>query len=206
MSKAIDRKEPIDVIFGTVSKAALSGPLSDLWPKQATDRPMAEPIVFTIENDYVIDPNFDYRTVLPTIRENRYENLAPEEAIEFILDLIGHYEEQITKLETTLGKPHEKWTKSDLPFLEAQFEEELDAPEDPDYLSFRMSAICSQYNAGIMILDALGTERAAELGLHLVEGDYPGSSFCGVAFDGDIEELNLELVTRGLNLRVEQSE
>ena len=55
------------------------------------------------------------------------------------------------------------------------------------------------------MLEQLGDQRAKELGLYLVEGEHPGSSFCGVGFDGALEELNLELVRRGLNLSIEQS-
>jgi hypothetical protein len=205
MSKEIDRRDFIGVILGTVSSTALSGSLSAEWPENAKDRPVADPIVFHLENGYVVDPIFDYDVELPTVRENRYEALDTEGAIEFFLDLVGYDEERIAELETIIKKPHRKWSEEDLPFLEKQFREELDQPEDPDYLSFRMNAVCSEYSAGITLLDELGDERSKELGLYLVEGEHPGSSFCGVGFDGALEELNLELVRRGLNLSIEQS-
>ena len=54
------------------------------------------------------------------------------------------------------------------------------------------------------MLAELGDEKAKEIGLHLVEGEHPGSSFCGVAFDGGISELNQALARQGLNLKIDK--
>ena len=199
MSKEIDRRNFIGIIFGTVSTAALSGPLEDLWPTKAKKRPQAEPIVFELRSGYIIDPDYDHDANWPTVREHRF-NCPPAEAIDHFHDLIGDNSETYDDLEKEFGKPAEKWSKAEVPFLEAYFKEQLDEDVDPDYLSFRASAENSEYWAGIRVLEELGDERAKELGLYLVEGEHPGSSFCGVAFDGDIEELNLALATRAMNL------
>ena len=204
MIKEIDRRNFIKIIFGTVSTGALSGPISDLWPTKAKKRPEAEPFVFHLENGYIVDPDFDYEANWPTVRENRYNNLSTKEALEFFSDLIeakdswDHYEKEI-------GKPSEKWSEEEVTILEDYFKDELDEKEDPENFSFQASAENSEYSAGIQVLERLEGKAAKELGLYLVEGDHPGSSFCGVAFDGDLEGLNLELVRRGLNLSIEQS-
>jgi hypothetical protein len=205
VSKEIDRRDFISVIFGTVSTVALSGTLSDRWPTKAKKRPKAEPIVFHLENGYIVDPDFDYEANWPTVRENRYDCLSTAHAIDLFYELIGNHSETYDYLEKEIGKPAEKWSKAELTFLEDYFEEKLDEKEDPENFSFQASAKNSEYSAGIQVLERLGDKRAKELGLYLVEGDCPGSSFCGVAFDGDIEGLNLELVRRGLNLSIEQS-
>jgi hypothetical protein len=200
MSKEIDRRNFIKIIFGTVSTAAISGPTADLWPVAAKKRPTADPIVFHLENGYIVDPDFDPRANWPTIRENRYENLDEDDQVSFLIDWMDGT--VLTEFEEEFGKPYEKWSKKELPALEGSFESRLDEDEDPDYLSFSASADCSEYSAGIQVLDELGDQRAKELGLYLVEGDHPGSSFCGVAFDGEVELLNLEFARRGLNLKL----
>ncbi|MBT5707690.1 MAG: hypothetical protein HOI66_15355 [Verrucomicrobia bacterium] len=93
MSKEIDRRDFIGVIFGTVSTAAISGPLQGLWPAKAKDRPAAEPIVFTLEHGYVIDPDFEPTTTCPTVSQNRYENLDEEDQVSFLLEWLDELEE-----------------------------------------------------------------------------------------------------------------
>ena len=193
MSKEIDRRDFIKIIFGTVSTAAISGPTADLWPTKAKKRPQADPIVFELRSGYIIDPDYDHDANWPTVREHRFD-CPPAEAIDHFHDLIGDNSETYDYLEKEIGKPAKKWSKVDVPVLENYFEEELNEKEDPDYLGFSASANYSEYRAGIEVLE--------ELGLYLVEGDHPGSSFCGVAFDGDTDKLNQALVHRGLNLRI----
>ena len=203
MSEEIDRRDFIGVIFGTVSTAALSGPTVNLWPAEAKDRPKAEPVVFLLDNGYIVEPDFDYEANSPTVRENRYDGLSTKEALEFFSDLIEASDDW-EHLEKEIGKPCEKWSTAEVSILEDYFKDELDEKEDPENFSFQASAENSEYSAGIRVLEELGDERAKELGLYLVEGDHPGSSFCGVAFEGEVEVLNLEFARRGLNLKLRE--
>ena len=50
---------------------------------------------------------------------------------------------------------------------------------------------------------ALPWEDVRDLNLTLVEGDVPGSNFCGVRYDGDLDELNRGLAGRGINLIIQ---
>jgi len=74
-----------------------------------------------------------------------------------------------------------------------------------DFGSFYQNAINSENWVGIMLLEKLGYEEGAKLGLRLTEGDCPGSSFCGVRFLGDPEMLNAHLYRYGVNARVLQT-
>ena len=201
MSKEIDRRDFIGIIFGTVSAAALAGPSSDLWPTKAKERLVTDPIIFHLNDGYIIDPDFDYKANWPTIRENRYDGLSTEDQVSFLLEWLDD-DEDLKDFEKSFGKPCDEWGKKELPALEDALEGLLDADEDPDYFSSLASAKHSEYSAGIEVLESLGDEEAKELGLYLVEGPHPGSSFCGVAFDGDLSELNQALAREGLNLKI----
>ena len=65
----------------------------------------------------------------------------------------------------------------------------------------------TEYGNGIRLHDALPYEDVRDLNLTLVEGDVPGSNFCGVRYDGDFEEdfdnLNRGLAGRGINLIIQ---
>jgi len=79
-----------------------------------------------------------------------------------------------------------------------------DLPEDLDFdsLGDYQAAQYTPYGAGIEIFEHFGWDKSRRIGLGLVEGDHPGSSFVGVAFSGEIEELNAALAAAGLNLIV----
>jgi len=47
---------------------------------------------------------------------------------------------------------------------------------------------------------ALWPQDAFRLGLELIDGDHPGSDFVGIAFRGNVTELNRELEQLGMNL------
>ena len=60
----------------------------------------------------------------------------------------------------------------------------------------------TEYADGVRLYDSFSLEESMELNLSLVEGDSPGSDFCGVYFTGDVEELNQALQSRGINIVV----
>jgi len=49
-------------------------------------------------------------------------------------------------------------------------------------------------------LSEIFDEDASRLGLELIDGDHPGSDFVGIAFRGNVTELNRELEQLGMNL------
>ena len=70
MSLEISRRDFLQVIFKTTSAAAISG-LLPYWPKDALNRPLADPVELGLDVDnYLIDINFDccYQDI-PTFRE-----------------------------------------------------------------------------------------------------------------------------------------
>jgi hypothetical protein len=79
-----------------------------------------------------------------------------------------------------------------------------DVPDDVDIESLGpyQAAQYTPYAPGITIFERFGWKDAQRLGLHLIEGDHPGSSFTGVEFVGDVDELNAALAAVGLNLMV----
>ena len=78
----------------------------------------------------------------------------------------------------------------------------LDSHIEPDDMSPWNAAQYTEYGAGILLYESLPFENTMELNLNLVEGDCPGSNFCGVHFSGDVEELNNGLRSLGVNLHV----
>jgi hypothetical protein len=117
------------------------------------------------------------------------------------LDFFARHLDQ-KDIETSIGKPLAMFTKADVRIVESEIQEWLDGREDPENLSFYQALTLTEFHAGADLIDALGDETASQLGLYVVEGDHPGSSFCGVAFDGDLDELNLALAHEGLNMIV----
>ena len=90
----------------------------------------------------------------------------------------------------------------DGPEYAAEYKKWLDSSVDLESLSFRELAMTSEYWVGILLFEELDYETQNELRLRLVEGEYPGSTFCGVRFDGLTDELNAELFRRGINIRL----
>ena len=82
--------------------------------------------------------------------------------------------------------------------------DDVSADVDIDSLSDYQAAQYTPYNTGIEIFEYFSWDESRRLGLGLVEGDHPGSSFVGVAFNGEIGELNAALAAVGLNLIVRE--
>ena len=58
------------------------------------------------------------------------------------------------------------------------------------------------YWPGVEIFENLGWDKARILGVQIIEGDHPGSSFMAARFVGDVETLNREIAEFGMNLVV----
>jgi len=188
----VTRRDFLKVVFATTTAAAVSGAIP-LWPADAIDRPVFEPFVLELdESSYLVDPNFDYGSViLPTHRERLLlEGLEAG-------DLKDELNTQIWEIEHLISDP-KKWNLDEVEWW-------LDTKIEYEDLGAWQAAQFSPYKAGLDIYQHLSVDAADSLGLELVEGDHPGSSFVGVTFYGDVNELNRQLQKLGLNLIVTSS-
>ena len=189
----IDRRDFIKFVFGTASAVAVSGG-SSIWPTEALTRPIAEPAKLALDDyNYLVDPYFDFNPQLPTYREFlSLENLSNSELKDALKDDTWRFEHHL--------KDPDNWSVHE---IQGWLEESIDF----DDMSPWKAAQYTEYGNGIRLHDALPYEDVRDLNLTLVEGDVPGSNFCGVRYDGDFEEdfdnLNRGLAGRGINLIIQ---
>ncbi|MDG2033739.1 MAG: twin-arginine translocation signal domain-containing protein [Rhodospirillales bacterium] len=192
-SLEIDRRDFIKFVFGTASAVALSG-ASSTWPTEALTRPIAEPAKLALDDyNYLIDPYFDFNPQLPTYREFlSLEDLSNSELKDAVKDDMWRFEHHL--------KDPDNWSALE---IQGWLEESIDF----DDMSPWTAAKYTEYGNGMRLYDALHYEDARGLNLTLVEGDVPGSNFCGVRYDGDFEEdfddLNRDLAGRGIYLIIQ---
>lgn len=202
----ISRRDFLKIIFGSVPAAALVGTLPVPWPAEAMERPVAEPYRLALQYGYIIDPNFDYEgVVMPTHGERlldhhgfvwKREASARAALAELHMSRDAYVPvleeiEDIENLDDTHDAEIERWLAEKLDF------EELSPFE---------GAEMSEYAPGIEIYQRMALGLSRRLGLHLVQGDHPGSDFTGVRFSGELAELNMALAREGLNMVVEQEQ
>ena len=189
----IDRRDFIKFVFGTASAVALSGG-SSIWPTEALTRPIAEPAKLALDDyNYLVDPYFDYNPQLPTYREFlSLENLSNSELKDALKDDTWRFEQHL--------KDPDNWSVHE---IQGWLEESIGF----DDMSPWNAAQYTEYGNGIRLYDALPYEDVRDLNLTLMEGEVPGSNFCGVRYDGDFEEdfdnLNRGLAGRGINLIID---
>ena len=189
----IDRRDFIKFVFGTASAVAVSGG-SSIWPTEALTRPIAEPAKLALDDyNYLVDPYFDYSPQLPTYREFlSLENLSNSELKDALKDDTWRFEHHL--------KDPDNWSVHE---IQGWLEESIDF----DDMSPWNAAQYTEYGDGIRLYDALPYEDVRDLNLTLMEGEVPGSNFCGVRYDGDFEEdfdnLNRGLAGRGINLIID---
>jgi hypothetical protein len=190
MSIELTRRDFLKAIFSTASAAAVSGALP-LWPTEARARPTFNPIQLSIEDGYLVDSNFDYCEVcLPTHRELHSLLGLKGDALKVELESIFY------EFEWVVADP-DNWTVDEL-------EEWLDTQVELDQLGAWEAMRYTQYGPAIELYERMSWANANELGLQLIEGEFPGSSFVGIAFHGDIAELNRDLQKLGMNLVVSE--
>jgi len=185
----ITRRDFLKVVFTTATAAAVSG-TAPLWPVDAIARLVSKPFDLALdEYNYLVDPSFDYGDIkLPTRREVlSLERLDPKALKKALEGQIGEIEHLVDDTQNWTLDEVEWWLDSEIEY------EELGAWQAADY---------SPHRAGLSIYNSLSREDAQGLGLELVEGDHPGSSFVGVAYYGNVDELNRQLQRLGMNLVV----
>ena len=192
MSLEINRRDFLKVIFTTTSAAAVSGVLTH-WPAAALNRPVREPVVFADDGyGYLIDSSMEYYDFgLPTFRE--YLNLEGLGA---------------KQLKTRLKK--EEWRFEHLISASGRWnidevQEWLDSDVEFDDLSLREGMTYTPYGPPIEFYDQLPYADSEKIGLVLIEGDHPGSSFAGIQLLNTPDDANRELQKLGINVIVEEA-
>ena len=192
MSLEINRRDFLKVIFTTTSAAAVSGVFPH-WPSAALNRPVREPVVFADDGyGYLIDSSMEYYDFgLPTFRE--YLNLEGLGA---------------KQLKTRLKK--EEWRFEHLISASGRWnidevQEWLDSDVEFDDLSLREGMTYTPYGPPIEFYDQLPYADSEKIGLVLIEGDHPGSSFAGIQLLNTPDDANRELQKLGINVIVEEA-
>jgi hypothetical protein len=206
----LSRRELLRIIFKTAPAAALvathpvlADALLPQWPKEKQHLNSHDPVLMALNGGYLIDPDFDYDALeLPTVAEYEHVSEMTDEQ-RLALYLEWHDEEAYDLIVKALEVEElDEYSVEHLSILDPHYVEWLNGSIDVEYMGPYQSAMHSEYWIGIELLEELGS-NATELGLCLVEGDHPGSSFCGVRFVGDPDVLNTQLYQRGINLRLD---
>jgi hypothetical protein len=195
----VTRRDFLKIAFGTISVAAISGPMAAIWPAGERNRQVVEPWRVVVEHGYLCDPDWS-PDGWPTCREHwDYDSLSHDDRAEQLLQYAG-YDAQLLDDEYGIEVPDGGWDDNSLAELEAALGGSLDGPVSSDRLSFHEHLWLGPYAVGAHLLGELPAEECDRLGLWLVEGEHPGSDFCGVRFDGDVMELNAALASHGINV------
>ena len=192
MSLEINRRDFLKVIFTTTSAAAVSGVLPH-WPAEALSRPIMEPVEFADDGyGYLIDPSMDYYdSTLPTFREFLgLEELGPEQLKERLKEEEWRFEHLVSNPDDWNIKEVQDWLDSDVEF------------ED---MGLRQGMSYTPYGPPIEFYEGTPYADAEKIGLCLIEGDTPGSSFAGVQLLSRPEDANRELQKLGINMIVREA-
>ena len=192
MSLEISRRDFLQVIFKTTSAAAISGVLPH-WPSEALSRPIMEPVVFADDGyGYLIDPSMEYYDLTPlTFRDwLDLEGLNPTELMSKLKDEEWRFEHPISPSDEPSIIEVQKWLDSDIEL------DDMGLWEAMNYTS---------YGPPIRFYDEISSDDAEQIGLYLMEGDTPGSNFCGVQIMSRPADLNWELQKLGINMKVREA-
>ena len=191
MSLEINRRDFLKVVFTTTSAAAVSGVLPH-WPIEALSRPIMEPVEFADDGyGYLIDPSMDYYdSTLPTVRELLgLEKLGPEQLKERLKEEEWRFEHLVSNPDDWSIKEIQDWLDSDVEF---------------DDMGLRQGMSYTPYGPPIEFYERTPYADAEKIGLCLIEGDTPGSSFAGVQLLSRPEDANRELQKLSINMIVRE--
>jgi len=190
----ITRRDLLSILFHTVPAVAVVGPsLAAAWPAEARQREVHAPVVLEIDRSgYVVDPDYDIDeaiAALPTNREyywskGELEAMSPEEWYAAV-----YYERHLEEPD-----PDEPQVSAE---DRAGLHEWLDEVIDLEWIGAHAAGKFLPTGPGLDLHLAVGH---LDLGLCLVEGDHPGSSFTGVVFRGDVDVANRKLAENGINM------
>ena len=192
MSLEISRRDFLKIIFTTTSAAAVSGVLPH-WPAAALNRPVREPVVFADDGyGYLIDSSMEYYDFgLPTFREHLgLKGLGPKQ----LKTRLKQEESRFEHLISASGR----WNIDEV-------QEWLDSDVEFDDLSLREGMTYTPYGPPIEFYDQLPYADSEKIGLALIEGDHPGSSFAGIQLLNTPDDANRELQKLGINVIIEEA-
>jgi len=192
MSIELNRREFLKIVFASTSVVAVSG-ASTLWPSDQLTRPVEEPVYLEVdESGYIVDPRFDYCDLCPpTNRE--YHSLVGLGKNELRAALTN----ELGLIENLVIDP-DNWSLEEI-------DDWLDEYVDLDDMGTLEAMKYTHYGPALQIYQQMDHRDADDVGFQLVDGDHPGSSFVGIAFHGDKEELNHQLERLGMNLVIKHS-
>ena len=192
MSLEINRRDFLKVVFTTTSAAAVSGVLPH-WPAEALSRPIMEPVEFADDGyGYLIDPDMKYYDIShPTFREwLGLEGYSPGQLKEKLKGEEWRFEYLISD-------------SGDWNINEVQ--EWLDSDVEPDDMGLLEGMSYTPYGPPIEFYERVPHADSDRIGLTLIEGDHPGSSFAGVRLLNTPEDANRELQKLGINVIVREA-
>ena len=181
-----NRRDFLKIVFGTVATTMVSGKLG--VSPVAGDIPVFEAYRLELEGEYLFDPLHDWgQVVLPTWREklegnDNFSSLTVDQQDCVICEALG-----VDDFAEYPSFNREEWLGTQI---------------DIEGLSMREAAMIGPYWPGVEIFEQLGWEQADTLGVQLIDGDHPGSSFMAAQFIGDVETLNPKIAEFGMNLTV----
>jgi len=205
----LTRREFLKLVFGSVSAAALTGPLALLWPEAEKARPQAEPLdLYLDEDNHLVDgPRRENLEWVPIPRREHLglDRMTLDERIEFWLYDWGGKDPYLAVLEERWDV--EQWSAADHAAY-AAFEAERAAWLDADIEFIEASewelAMPTEYGAALRLYRELGEERAESFGLYWSGIGGPGGGGPAIGFRGDVEKVNAAFAAAGLNVVVHE--
>jgi len=205
----LTRREFLKLVFGSVSAAALTGPLALFWPAAEKARPQAEPLeLFLDEDHHLVDgPRREDLEWVPIPRREHLglDRMSLEERIEFWLYEWGEEDPFLPVLEERWDV--DRWTEADHAAFTA-FEARRAAWLDADIAFWEASewelAMPTEYGPALRLYRELGDERAEAFGLYWGGVGGPGSSGPAIGFRGDVTALNAAFAAAGINVVVHE--
>ncbi len=189
MSIELNRREFLKIVFASTSVVAVSG-ASTLWPSDQLTRPVEEPVYLEVdEAGYIIDPRFDYCDLCPPTHREYHSLVGLGKK-----DLRAALTNEPGLIENLVVDP-DNWSLEE---IDGWLDEYVDLSEMGTWEGMKYT----HYGPAIEIYQQMDHRIAGEIGLELVDGDHPGSDFVGIAFHGNIADLNSELERLGMNLIV----
>lgn len=187
MNNKLSRRDFLKLALSTISIAALEGADAAYWPTESRLRHLADPQIVNIDEwGYLIDPEYSFGDM-------PYNGLTlePWPTNSSFYGLDGMTTEEMHAW-------YQEYFGDD--FDEAYFSEFMEEWVDPDMTSFEFIGMHSEYWVGVHLYNASDPGLVDDAGLALVEGEYPGSSFCGVKLRNPLPEANMALAAHGLNM------
>ena len=195
----MNRRTFLKIMLGTAPGVAIIGMQSTLWPGYQNERLQNDPVsIYIDKSGYLYDPAYEQDPVTLRVfygideltRHQRYDFYQEHLGEQSLKHFLWKDEENADDVRVAFSRLDEIDNS-----LEAYFADELD-PEDG---SFRDILENSRYWIGAWLYDNLPADVLQRLDLDYVEADQAESSFCAVRYTGSLEQINMTLLTCGLN-------